>query len=73
MKRLVKSFFLAAAVALVLGVQTIDVAAQCGMCRAAAAASGAANALNLGILLLLVPPVAIFCGIFIVAYKYRRP
>jgi hypothetical protein len=44
-------------------------AAQCAMCRAALA--GSANGhfmrnLNLGILILLVPPVTIFCSIFVV-------
>ena len=43
-------------------------AAQCAMCRASVA--GANNAsfirnLNIGVLVLLVPPVTIFCSIFI--------
>jgi hypothetical protein len=47
--------------------------AQCAMCKASAAASGdtGANSLNLAILVLLVPPVMIFCAIFIVVYRYR--
>jgi heme/copper-type cytochrome/quinol oxidase subunit 2 len=47
--------------------------AQCAMCRAAAAAAGndAANVLNTAILVLLIPPVLIFCAIFIVAYRLR--
>ena len=51
-------------------------AAQCAMCRATvtAAANNAAmiKKLNLGILVMLVPPVTIFCSIFIVALKYRK-
>ena len=45
--------------------------AQCALCRTALQDSGEATArtLNLGILVLLVPPVAIFCTIFAVAYK----
>jgi len=45
--------------------------AQCALCRTALQDSGAATArtLNLGILVLLIPPVAIFCTIFAVAYK----
>ena len=45
--------------------------AQCPMCRTALEHGGAAAArtLNFGIVVLLVPPVAIFCSIFAVAYK----
>lgn len=45
--------------------------AQCALCRTALQDSGEATArtMNLGILVLLVPPVAIFCTIFAVAYK----
>ena len=47
---------------------------QCSMCRTALA--GANNALfvrnfNIGVLVLLVPPVAIFCSIFVVLKRYR--
>ena len=48
--------------------------AQCSMCRAAL--TGTTNArfirnLNIGVLVLLVPPVTIFCSIFIVLRRYR--
>jgi hypothetical protein len=48
--------------------------AQCSMCRAAL--TNAANAkfirhLNIGVLVLFVPPVAIFCSIFIALKRYR--
>jgi hypothetical protein len=45
--------------------------AQCALCRTALQDSGEATArtLNLAILVLLIPPVAIFCTIFAVAYK----
>ncbi len=48
--------------------------AQCSMCRAAV--SGANNSkfiqnLNIGVLVLLVPPVTIFCSIFIVLRRNR--
>lgn len=48
--------------------------AQCVMCKVAASSGGAAagRALNFAILVLLVPPVAIFCTIFAVAFKRRR-
>jgi hypothetical protein len=48
--------------------------AQCSMCRAAL--NGSNNArfvrnLNLGILVLLIPPVTIFCSLFIVLRRHR--
>ena len=48
--------------------------AQCSMCRAAL--NNAANAkfvrnLNIGVLVLFVPPVAIFCSIFIALKRHR--
>jgi hypothetical protein len=50
--------------------------AQCAMCRAAVEgsenAAKMARGLNLGILVMLIPPVTIFCSIFIAAFKYRN-
>jgi len=45
--------------------------AQCPMCRNAAAAQGAAaaRALDLAILILLVPAVGMFCGIYWLAVR----
>ena len=48
---------------------------QCSMCRTALAGSN--NALfirnfNIGVLVLLVPPVTIFCSIFVVLKRYKR-
>lgn len=43
--------------------------AQCSMCRASLAGSNNASFirnLNIGVLVLLIPPVTIFCSIFIV-------
>jgi hypothetical protein len=40
------------------------------------AASGGANAtkaLNLGVIVLLIPPVTLFCSFFVIAYKHRQP
>ena len=53
----------------ILLLSSIPADAQCSMCRAAV--SGANNSkfvknLNIGVLVLLVPPVTIFCSIFIV-------
>lgn len=49
--------------------------AQCAMCKASASGlddAGARN-LNLAVLVLLCPPVAIFCAIAVAAYRHRRP
>jgi hypothetical protein len=51
-------------------------AAQCSMCRTAL--TGSNNALfirnfNLGVLVLLVPPVTIFCSIFVALKRYKTP
>jgi hypothetical protein len=50
--------------------------AQCSMCRAALA--GANNPVfirnfNIAVLVLLTPPVAIFCSIFVVLKRHNRP
>ncbi len=49
-------------------------AAQCPLCRSALEKSDdrTARTMNLAILVLLVPPVTIFCAIFAVAYKRRN-
>lgn len=69
--RTVVLFLLASGILLV---SSLPVDAQCSMCRAAV--SGANNSkfiknLNLGVLVLLVPPVTIFCSIFIVLRRNR--
>jgi hypothetical protein len=69
------SFCLAACLALaaVLACEVSGLA-QCGMCKTALAGSN--NALfirnfNIGVLVLLIPPVTIFCSIFIALKRYR--
>jgi hypothetical protein len=47
--------------------------AQCAMCRSSFAGNPAfARNLNLGVLVLLAPPVSIFCAIFVIAYRHRK-
>jgi hypothetical protein len=50
---------------------------QCAMCKAAIEAStdvaAASRGLNLAALVLLIPPVTIFAGLFGVFYRYRNP
>ncbi len=62
-----------AAMAVVLMLSTAALG-QCSMCRAALAGSN--NALfirnfNIGVLVLLVPPVTIFCSIFVALRRYK--
>jgi len=48
--------------------------AQCSMCRASLTSvtnSRFIRNFNIGVLVLLIPPVSIFCSIFIVLKKYR--
>jgi hypothetical protein len=52
----------------------VDAEAQCSMCRAAltsTANSRLVRAINMGVLVLLIPPVSIFCSIFILLRRYR--
>ena len=47
--------------------------AQCVMCRASLGNNSSfIRNFNIGVLVLLVPPVSIFCTIFIVALRYRK-
>ena len=48
--------------------------AQCPLCRSAVEQAGeqTARTLNLAIVVLLIPPVSIFCAIFAVLYKQSR-
>lgn len=47
--------------------------AQCVMCRASLGSNSAfIRNFNIGILVLLVPPVSIFCTIFVIAIRHRK-
>lgn len=53
---------------------SVSADAQCSMCRAAVKGSNDTRfirSLNLGVLVLLVPPVTIFCSMFVLLRKYR--
>ena len=66
---------LALAAALAAGLAALalapDAEAQCALCRTAleGARATTARAMNLGILVLLVPPVAIFCATFAALHR----
>jgi hypothetical protein len=51
-----------------------SVDAQCAMCKAVLTSSNNSSFIrnfNIGVLVLLIPPVTIFCSIFVVLKKYR--
>jgi hypothetical protein len=61
-------------VAVVVFLLAVPADAQCSMCRAALNGSNNARFIkyfNVGVLVMLIPPVTIFCSIFIVLRKYR--
>ena len=61
------------ATAIVLLFQS-PVAAQCSMCKAVLSGSNNARFIrnfNIGVLVLLLPPVTIFCSIFVVLKRHR--
>jgi hypothetical protein len=72
LKRLV---LLSLAAATMLLLIASPLSAQCSMCRAALAGSNNAffiRNFNIGVLVLLVPPVTMFCSIFVVLKRYHR-
>ena len=75
MKALRTSLIFAVAVAVVLAAADATFA-QCAMCKAAIESStnaaAASKGLNLAALVLLVPPVSIFAGLFGAFYRYRN-
>jgi hypothetical protein len=66
--------FIVLAVVAVLLLASSATEAQCSMCRAALTSSTDTRLIrnfNLGVLVLLVPPVSIFCSIFIILRRHR--
>ena len=59
----------------VLGALHPAALAQCAMCKASAAGLDgvAARHMNEAIMLMVSPPVAIFCAFIYLTYKHRRP
>ena len=66
--------FIAALVLVLTAGDSTAVSAQCALCKTAVDQIGSvtARSMNIGILVLLVPPVAIFCAIFAVAYRGQQ-
>ncbi|HEX8847883.1 MAG TPA: hypothetical protein VF791_24795 [Pyrinomonadaceae bacterium] len=75
-KRRIRFALIALGAVAILLVATVSGAAQCSLCRSALSGSPTgvrlSKSLNLAILVLLIPPVMIFCGIFLAAFKYRK-
>ena len=75
MKAFRTMLILAVTVAVVLAAADVTFA-QCAMCKEAiessSNAAAASKGLNLAALVLLVPPVSIFAGLFGVFYRYRN-
>jgi hypothetical protein len=72
-KSLMRSLLTALAVAGLLALSSKSALAQCVMCRASIGQNSLfARNLNIGVLVLLVPPVAMFCTIFVLAYRHRK-
>jgi len=75
-KRTFKIAFVAASIIAALLVLSQPVMAQCALCKNAVTGSPEAarlsQSLNFGIIILLIPPVLIFCGVFAIAYRYRK-
>ena len=75
MKQIAKYVFTVTVLGLVCVLFATAALGQCAMCRASL--TGANNAafikhLNIGIIVLLLPAVSIFCTIFIVAVRRRK-
>jgi hypothetical protein len=69
-----RAVLLAIVAAVAVVILSIPAFGQCSMCRAALAGSN--NALfiknfNIGVLVLLLPPVTIFCTIFVALRRYK--
>jgi uncharacterized membrane protein YdjX (TVP38/TMEM64 family) len=64
----------AAALLVVAAVWPETALAQCPLCRSALQGAGdqTARTMNLAIVVLLIPPVSIFCAIFAVVYRKAK-
>ena len=72
-QQVIRYLVMAAAMALAFTLFSQSTIAQCAMCRASLTNNSAfVRNLNIGVLVLLVPPVSIFCTIFILAIRHRR-
>lgn len=75
-KRTTKLLLSIAGVLMMMQVFVSSAMAQCAMCKNTVAGSPSAaklsESLNFAIIILLIPPVLIFCGIFFIAYRHHK-
>jgi hypothetical protein len=75
-KQIIKLALVAVCTAACLFMASAPAFAQCAMCRTALTNSPEtaklAENFNKAIFVLLIPPVLLFCGMFIAAYKFRK-
>jgi len=68
-----RTFLLALAAVLCIVLCSDSSFAQCVMCRASLGSNGSfIRNFNIGVLVLLIPPVSIFCAIFVIAIRHRK-
>jgi hypothetical protein len=72
-KRALRILTIAALVAICTLLFSESTFGQCAMCRASLGANSTfMRNFNIGVIVLLVPPVSIFCAIFIIAFRHRK-
>lgn len=72
-KRLLRLTLITVGVASLCALLSESALAQCVMCRASVGANGSfVRNLNIGVVVLLVPPVSIFCTIFFIAFRHGK-
>jgi len=72
-KSIIRFVAMMLAVAACCALWSESAAAQCAMCRASLGPNSTfARSFNIGTLVLLVPPVSIFCTIFVLAFRHRK-
>ena len=69
----IRAFVILAIAALCVLMLAEPTFAQCVMCRASIGTNSSfIRNFNIGVVVLLVPPVSIFCTIFIIALRHRK-
>jgi len=72
-QRSIRAFVFLTIAALCMLTLTEPTFAQCVMCRASLGNNSSfIRNFNIGVVVLLVPPVSIFCTIFVIAIRHRR-
>lgn len=73
MKTIIRTAVVAIALAVVYLWLSDSTFAQCVMCRASLAGNSSfVRNLNIGVVVLLAPPVGLFCAFFFIAFRNRK-